>query len=202
MVYDESLTFEIEELAFKKFGLNEFIKTYRPKKVINTITIYDKRRNELDNRIKNSKQIKKGEKIDFLNLNNISYFWYNEDNSIEFLSVKNGKYGIELLNNFLNKIKNGNCKLINDEYELNIKIPKCIIDDNISNYLQLNYYLRLVIEKYTNRINRISSGRGCVIILSSFRYSIPSKSNINSSYITFFLSKNILETSFKTYFNY
>lgn len=64
IVYDDSPTFKIGELVFKKFELKEFIEINKPNhEVKNTkINRYEKMKNEINERIENSTEIKKGKK--------------------------------------------------------------------------------------------------------------------------------------------
>lgn len=79
IVYNESPTFEIKELSFKKFELTKFLNTSNSKKskVKDHIGVNEKRKYEIEELLSKSIEINQGEKIDFLNSSSTLYHWSN-----------------------------------------------------------------------------------------------------------------------------
>lgn len=160
IVYNESPTFEIEGLDFKKFELNEFLKINNQKigKVKNNIGVYEKRKKEVHEILKNSIEIKEGEKVDFLKSSYNLYHWSNSlKTEINFLEVKcDNLFFRELLQD----IKNNKCELIDNEYEFKFKNR----EDIFRNAQQ--YSVSLKIDSYIIGEKRISKGF-CIVNLTS-----------------------------------
>lgn len=99
---------------------------------------------------------------------------------------------MKLLKLFLREIKNGNCKLTNDYYELRFKNKMDILEFNKDN----KYYLDLTIERYTTNTKIINRGWKCVPILRTLSYNTITKD------ITFFLYPETIEKHLSKYFKY
>ena len=130
IVYGEQPTFEIDELNFKVFGVNEFFKTDNSKNTEpknKSIGVYKQRRNKINELIKNSTEIAEGEKVDFLNTTNLNFYWYNSNKTeITFLKVN---CDIEIFKSLLLDIKNGKCESTEYKYKFIIKNNENICND-------------------------------------------------------------------------
>lgn len=189
MVYEKQASFKIEDLIFQKYELREFVELHRPNIKGTKSNCYERRTNEITERKKISAAIKEGEKIDFFNMKGLEYYWYCENGDIKFMNISSGKYGLELMKTFLRTIKDGKCRLKDDnQYELNFKMK------GFNSHPFYNLGIR--VDCYSTTPKRISTGFKGINILGDLEYFGESND------VTFFLSKRVLETYFKKYFTY
>lgn len=142
IVYDEAPSFKIQKLNFKKITLEEFINEYKPaaSETKDYISLYEKRKNEINELLKKSKEIKEGKKIDFLNSDYTTYHWKSSsENEIIFLSIVGETPGIEFFKELIGNIKNEECTLIDGYYIFKFKNREYLFD----NYKQYDVFLKL-----------------------------------------------------------
>ena len=189
MVYGEFPTFKIEELIFKRVGFLEFINLNKSK-TTNTkvkVNIYEKRSNEINELIKKHTRIHEGEIIDFLNSQTNLYYWYNSLNKkITFLEVKNA----EIFKDYLKGIKNGDCELVDGNYEFYFKNSEEMFREAKQRCVSL------VLTYYVIYARKISDGFVCVTLTSG------AKLNMETKDVTLFVDKSVLDRYFSKYFSY
>jgi len=164
IVYNEIPTFAVEELNFKKFTLETFLKINEPKNLKNSNInkSYEKRKQEISELLKTSVEIKEGTKIDFLNSNNILYHWWNALKAdISFLHTDGD---IEFFEHILKGVKENKYEFVfknreeifrnSDLYSLGLKIDSYSISNKriSKGFTGINFILGMHLNKRTKDV--------------------------------------------------
>lgn len=190
IVYNESPTFEIKELNFKRFELTKFLNTGNPKEseVKRSIGVNEKRKYKIEEMLKKSIEIKQGEKVDFLNSASDLYHWSNSSKrELNFLQVKGNT---TFFRGLLKSIKHEECELIDNEYNFIFKNG----EDIFNNFKE--YDASLEIDNYTIGKKRISKGFCKSRLISGISLDTKTKD------IILYVNKHILDKYFCNYFTY
>lgn len=190
IVYNESPTFEIKELNFKKFELTEFLNASETKKVKvkNHTNVNEKHKYEIDEMLKTSIEINEGEKVDFFNSSYTLYHWINPlKTEINFLQVECDS---TFFKGLLKDIKNGKCELIDNNYKFIFKNREDIFKNS------KRYSISLIIDSYTIGKKRISKGFCGVNLTSGMRLDIKTKD------VILYINKHMLDEYFYKYFKF
>lgn len=190
IVYNESPTFAVEELDFKKFTLEKFFSANKSKdsKSDNVNKTYEKRRLEIDELLKTSMEIKRGEKIDFLNSTYTLYNWNNPLKTIiNFLHIEGN---LVFFKHILEDIKNNKCKESEDKYEFIFKNGEDIFRNSDK------YHLGVKIYDYSISEKRISKGFSGINFISEKNF------NPKTGIVTVGINKFMLDEYFNKYFVY
>lgn len=190
IVYNETPTFAVEELIFKKFSLKEFFDRNKPKTQKNNDINknYEKYKKEINDLIKTSIKINKDEKIDFLNSTNVLYYWNDSLNTnIYFLQVEGD---LIFFKEILKGIKNNICMEFEDKYVFIYKNREDIFENSDL------YHLGLTINNYSISQKRISKGFSGV----NFVYGI--KLDPKTKDVKISINKYMLNEYFSKYFIY
>jgi hypothetical protein len=118
-VSKDSPTFNIDALNFKRFSLHDFFNLNKSAANRNneSISIFDRRRSELDELLKNSIEIKHGEKVDLFQNFTSWYHWCDPDlRALQFMRICDNEVTYNFLKEILMKIKIGNYELRGDSY--------------------------------------------------------------------------------------
>lgn len=190
IVYNEMPTFAVDELDFKKLTLEEFININTPKtlKNSNTNKSYEKRKQEIDELLKTSVEIKEDEKIYFLDSSHTLYHWSNSTKTnIDFLHVKGD---LVFFKQILEGIKNNNCEELEDKYVFIFKDG-----ENIFRNFDL-YSLGLTIDSYSISEKRISKGFSGINFISGMNF------NPKTRDVAVGMNRYVFDEYFNKYFIY
>ncbi|MCB2289434.1 GIY-YIG nuclease family protein [Clostridium sp. CS001] len=190
IVYNESPTFEIKELSFKKFELTKFLDIGKPKEseVKRSIGVNEKRKYEIEELLKESIEINQGDKVDFLNSSKALYHWSNSSKTeLNFFQIKGNNI---FFRGLLEDIKKGQCELIDNEYNFIFNDR----EDMFTNSERYNFSLE--INTYIISPKRISKGFCYANLISGISLDKKTKD------IILYVNKHILDKYFCDYFIY